>query len=55
VELINEDDMIFRGPSVDGLLEANSGEFLMLNLTKDMQRYTGTFNIVVNANQSKQQ
>ena len=55
VELINEEDMIFRGPSADGLVEANSGEHLMLNLTKDTQGYTGTFNIVVNANQSEQQ
>jgi protocatechuate 3,4-dioxygenase beta subunit len=49
VELINEDDMIFSGPSADGLVEVNSGERLMLNLTKDTQGYTGTFNIVVNA------
>jgi protocatechuate 3,4-dioxygenase beta subunit len=55
VELTNEEDMIFRGPSTDGLVEANSGEHLMLNLTKDTQGYTGTFNIVINANQSEQQ
>jgi protocatechuate 3,4-dioxygenase beta subunit len=55
VELTNEEDMIFRGPSTDGLVEANSGEHLMLNLTKDTQEYTGTFNIVINTNQSEQQ
>jgi protocatechuate 3,4-dioxygenase beta subunit len=53
VELINEEDMIFRGPSTDGLVEVNSGEHLMLNLTKDTQGYTGTFNIAIKANQSK--
>jgi hypothetical protein len=46
--------MIFRGPSIDGLVEANSGKHLMLNMTKDTQGYTGTFNIVINANQSEQ-
>lgn len=49
VELINEEDMIFSGPSADGLVEVSSGEHLILNLTKDTQGYTGTFNIVVNA------
>jgi protocatechuate 3,4-dioxygenase beta subunit len=55
VELTNEEDMIFRGSSTDGLVKANTGEHLMLNLTKDTQGYTGTFNIGVNANQSAQQ
>jgi protocatechuate 3,4-dioxygenase beta subunit len=55
VELTNEEDMIYRGPSTDGLLDANSGEHLMLNLTKDTLGYTGTFNIVINSNQSEQQ
>jgi protocatechuate 3,4-dioxygenase beta subunit len=55
VELTNEEDMIFRGASTDGLAKANTGEHLMLNLTKDTQGYTGTFNIAVNANQSAQQ
>jgi protocatechuate 3,4-dioxygenase beta subunit len=55
VELTNEEDMIFRGASTDGLVKANTGEHLMLNLTKDTQGYTGTFNIGVNANQSAQQ
>jgi protocatechuate 3,4-dioxygenase beta subunit len=53
VELKNEEDMIFRGPSTDGLVDANSGEHLMLNLTKETQGYTGTFNILVDANQSE--
>jgi protocatechuate 3,4-dioxygenase beta subunit len=52
VELTNEEDMIFRGASTDGLVKANTGEHLMLNLTNDAQGYTGTFNIVVNANRS---
>lgn len=52
VELTNEEDMIFRGASTDGLVETNSGEHLMLNLTKDPYGYTGTFDILVNANQS---
>jgi hypothetical protein len=55
VELTNEEDMIFRGPSIDGLVDANSGEQLMLNLTKDTQDYIGIFNIVIKANQSEQQ
>lgn len=54
VEQVNEEDMIFSGPSTDGLVKSNSGERLMLNLTRDTQGYIGTFNIVVNTNQSEQ-
>jgi protocatechuate 3,4-dioxygenase beta subunit len=54
VDITNEEDGIYTGPSMDGLVQTNSGEHLMLNLTKDRQGYIGTFNILVNANQSEQ-
>jgi hypothetical protein len=49
-----EEDIIFTGPSTDGLIQSNSGEHLMLNITRDNegQGYIGTFNVVVNANQT---
>jgi protocatechuate 3,4-dioxygenase beta subunit len=53
IKTLNEEDGIFSGPSTDGLVQTNSGEHLMLNLTEDAQGYIGTFNIGVNANQSK--
>ena len=43
------------GPSTDGLIQSNAGEHLMLNMTHDKeegQGYIGTFNVVVNANQT---
>jgi hypothetical protein len=48
--------MIYRGASSDGLVQVNTGERLMLNLTKDddEQSYLGTFNIVLNSGQSRQ-
>lgn len=55
VQLTNEEDMIFRGASTNRLVEVNTGKHLMLNLTKDAQGYTGTFDIVVNSNQSEQE
>jgi protocatechuate 3,4-dioxygenase beta subunit len=54
-DLTNEEDIIFTGPSADGLIQSNSGEHLMLNVTRDDeegQGYIGTFNVVVNANQT---
>jgi protocatechuate 3,4-dioxygenase beta subunit len=45
----NEQDGIYTGASTDGLLKSNTGQHLMLNLTKDMQSYLGTFNIVLNS------
>jgi protocatechuate 3,4-dioxygenase beta subunit len=45
----NEQDGIYTGASTDGLLKSNTGQQLMLNLTKDMQSYLGTFNIVLNS------
>jgi hypothetical protein len=52
VNMLNEEDGIFTGPSTDGLVQANAGKHLMLNLTKDQQGgYIGNFNIGVNATQ----
>jgi len=47
----NEKDMIYTGASTDGLTQENSGEQLMVNLTKQGPSYLGTFNIVLNAGQ----
>ena len=47
----NEEDMIYAGASADGLIQSNSGEQLMVNLTKQKDSYLGTFNIVINSNQ----
>ncbi len=48
--MTNEQDGIYTGPSTDKLIQSNTGQHLMLNLTKDKQQgYDGTFNIVVNA------
>jgi protocatechuate 3,4-dioxygenase beta subunit len=47
--MTNEQDGIYAGPSTDKLVQSNAGQHLMLNLTKDKQGYTGTFNIIVNA------
>ncbi|MDQ3837157.1 MAG: intradiol ring-cleavage dioxygenase [Thermoproteota archaeon] len=51
-EITNQEDMIFTGPSTDGLIQANTGDHLMLNMTRDDegQGYIGTFNVVVNTN-----
>jgi protocatechuate 3,4-dioxygenase beta subunit len=51
-DMTNEQDGIYTGASVDGLVHSNSGKDLMLNLTKDGQSYLGTFNIVLNSGQS---
>ena len=53
-DITNQEDMIFLGPSSDGLIQSNTGEHLMLNMTRDEagQGYIGTFNVVVNANQT---
>jgi protocatechuate 3,4-dioxygenase beta subunit len=52
VDMTNEEDFIYSGPSSDGLIQTNTGQHLMLKLNEDEQGYTGTFNIGVNANQS---
>ena len=51
VDLTNEEDFIYTGPSNDGLLSNNTGKHLMLNLKDEGQGYLGTFNIGVNATQ----
>lgn len=54
VDITNEEDRIYTGPSTDGLVQTNSGEHLMLNLTNyQLGGYTGTFNIGVNATESE--
>jgi protocatechuate 3,4-dioxygenase beta subunit len=50
--MTNEQDGIYAGASIDGLVHSTSGKYLMLNLTKDGQSYLGTFNIVLNSGQS---
>jgi protocatechuate 3,4-dioxygenase beta subunit len=50
VDLTNEEDFIYIGPSTDGLIKTNSGQHLMLKLDgNEQQGYTGTFNIGLNA------
>ena len=47
----NERDMIFTGPSTDGLIKSNSGKLLLMNTTKSGQNaYAGLINILLNAN-----
>ena len=50
----NNQDGIFNGPSTDGLVQSNTGEHLMFNLTKQDQGYLGTFNVVLKLNQTGQ-
>jgi protocatechuate 3,4-dioxygenase beta subunit len=52
VDMTNEEDFIYTGPSSDGLVQMNTGEHLMLKLDGDELGYTGTFNIGLNANLS---
>ena len=54
-DMTNEEDGIYAGPSTDGLIQSNTGQHLMLNLTQgqDGQGYVGTFNVVVNANKTQ--
>src|SRR5919106_2992865 len=49
VDLKNEEDFIYTGPSNDGLIKNNTGKHLMIILNDDGQGYIGTFNIGVNA------
>jgi protocatechuate 3,4-dioxygenase beta subunit len=50
VAMLNEEDGIYTGPSTDGLIQANAGKYLMLNLSEDPNGgYIGTFNMGVNA------
>ena len=48
-KITNEDDIIYSQGSVDGLIDRNSGERLIVNLTKDSVGYVGEINIVLNA------
>jgi hypothetical protein len=49
VDMTNEEDFIYTGPSTDGLVKTNTGQHLMLKLNgNEQQGYTGT--IGVNAN-----
>jgi protocatechuate 3,4-dioxygenase beta subunit len=50
VDMTNEEDFIYTGPSSDGLVKANTGQRLMLKLNEDdKQGYILTFNIGLNA------
>jgi len=55
VPMTNEEDFIYRGPSSDGLIKNNTGNHLMLNLTKADFGYNGTFTIGLNASTSNKQ
>ncbi len=55
VDLTNEEDFIYTGPSTDGLIQNNTGKHLMLNLKDDRDGYVGTFTIGLNATQSGEQ
>ncbi len=47
VSLENEEDGIYTGGSTNGLVQSNTGQHLMLNLTEQEESYSGTFNLVV--------
>jgi hypothetical protein len=52
-DITNEEVGIYTGPSTDGLIQSNAGEHLMLSMTQEEgQGYLGTFNVVVNVNQT---
>jgi protocatechuate 3,4-dioxygenase beta subunit len=53
-DMTNEEDGIYTGASTDGLIQANAGQHLMLNMTQEQedQGYLGAFNVVVDANQT---
>jgi protocatechuate 3,4-dioxygenase beta subunit len=55
VDLTNEEDFIYTGPSIDGLIQSNTGKHLMLNLKDERDGYIGTFIIGLNATQSGEQ
>lgn len=44
----NEQDIVYSSGSVDGLVDRNSGERLIMNLTKQGSDYVGETNIVLN-------
>lgn len=45
--ITNKEDLVFSSASPDGVVEKNSGERLVVNLTKQGSIYVGTFNIVL--------
>jgi len=50
----NSQDGIYAGPSLDGLVQANSGTRLMLNLNKDKQgSYLGIFGVLLDNGQQQ--
>jgi hypothetical protein len=50
----NSQDGIYTGPSLDGLVQANSGTRLTLNLNKDKQgSYLGIFDVLVDSGQQQ--
>jgi protocatechuate 3,4-dioxygenase beta subunit len=52
VDMTNEEDFIFRGPSTDGIIQVNTGDHLLLEvMKKKVQGYVGIFNIGLNATQ----
>ena len=54
VPMTNEEDFIYTGPSTDGLIKANTGQHLMLDIRKDEEGYIGTFNVGLNATRSRE-
>jgi hypothetical protein len=55
VDLTNEEDFIYTGPTTDGLIQNNTCKHLMLNLKDERDGYIGTFIIGLNATQSGEQ
>jgi protocatechuate 3,4-dioxygenase beta subunit len=49
VPMTNEQDFIYTGPSTDGLIKNNTGNHLILNISKSDGGYSGTFNVELNA------
>jgi len=46
-QTVNEQDVVYSSGSVDGLVDRNSGEHLIMNLTKQGSGYVGETNIVL--------
>lgn len=46
--MTNEQDFIYTGPSTDGLIKSNTGNYLMLNVSKADGGYNSTFNVGLN-------
>lgn len=43
--ITNKEDLAYSSGSPDGVAEKNSGEWLVVNLTKQGSMYEGTFNM----------